>query len=76
LTDNACYVLPHILDPRWLSDLESHDVAIMICQSLGGGYTALIQATLAGHLSTMFTLVESGARVVGWCRLTESCIRI
>jgi len=35
--DNACHVNLHILDPHFLSETASHDVASIICQALPGG---------------------------------------
>jgi hypothetical protein len=37
LTDNACYVILHIVEPRFLSQMDSHDVASNVFQALVGG---------------------------------------
>ena len=34
MTDNACHVILHSVDPRFLSEMESHDVASFIWQAL------------------------------------------
>jgi hypothetical protein len=31
---DACHVIIHIVDPRFLSQMESHDVVSIICQAL------------------------------------------
>jgi len=38
LTDHACHVILHILDPRTLSEMEPHHVASIICQALTDGH--------------------------------------
>ena len=38
LTDNACHVILYIVDPRFLSQMESHDVVSIICQALARGH--------------------------------------
>jgi len=37
LTDNTCHVILHIVDPRFLREMESHDVASLVCQAISGG---------------------------------------
>jgi len=34
---HACHVILHIVDPRFLREMESHDVACIICQALQCG---------------------------------------
>jgi hypothetical protein len=36
LTENACHVIIHIVDPLVMSQMESDDVASIICQALPG----------------------------------------
>jgi hypothetical protein len=37
LTDNASHVILHMLDPRFLTQTESHEVASIVCEAQPAG---------------------------------------
>jgi hypothetical protein len=63
LTDNACHVIIHILDPRSLRKMASYDVASIIREALLDGYS-LIACSTDGTLAVFtFDAEELGVKL-------------